>query len=197
MKYKNIVFDLGGVVVARDPSKCTQEFINFFNYLRDPMPQFWHEYDRGALSFDETKEALRLHNGVSRELCDEYIARSIVMQEEMPATKRLIEELKASGECKLFVLSNMAPEYIKHIRARDVYRHFDGEVISCEEGVIKPERRIYEILVERYGLNPEETLFIDDRLQNLEAAEQLGVVGFHFNPMDAEGSCQSLRDLLL
>lgn len=46
---KNIVFDLGGVLFARDKSKCTPELLEFFSFLRAPrMPLFWEEYDRGA-----------------------------------------------------------------------------------------------------------------------------------------------------
>ncbi|MFQ7503442.1 MAG: HAD-IA family hydrolase [Alistipes finegoldii] len=59
-----------------------------------------------------------------------------------------------------------------------VYRLFDGEVVSCEEGTVKPEPRIYEILLERYGLDPAETLFIDDRAANIAAAEGLGIAGY-------------------
>jgi len=51
---ENIVFDLGGVLFARDRSKCTQEFHDFFSFIRsEPMPAFWEDYDRGVLTLDE------------------------------------------------------------------------------------------------------------------------------------------------
>ncbi|MBQ2392554.1 MAG: HAD-IA family hydrolase, partial [Alistipes sp.] len=69
----------------------------------------------------------------------------------------------------------------------------DGEVVSCEEGVCKPEREIYQLLLSRYGLNPSETLFIDDRQENIEAAEREGIVGFHFNRNDIGATIEELR----
>ncbi len=152
MTYKNIIFDLGGVVVARDPKKCTPEFLEFFSYVNyEPMPKFWSEYDRGVVSFEEVKDALAEYRGVTRELCDGYVARTITLQEEIAPTKELIKGLKGAGY-RLYVLSNMAHEYINYIRTLDVYSHFDGEVVSCEEGVVKPEEEIYNIVVKRYGL---------------------------------------------
>ncbi|MFR9602501.1 MAG: HAD family phosphatase [Rikenellaceae bacterium] len=196
MAYKNIIFDLGGVVVARDPKKCTPEFLEFFNYINyDPMPTFWSEYDRGAISFEGVKEALAEFRGVTKEFCDAYVAKTIVMQEEIAPTKELIIKLKERGY-KLYVLSNMAHEYINHIRSLDVYKYFDGQVVSCEEGVVKPEARIYEIALERYDLRPSETLFVDDRQMNVVAAQEIGIGGFHFDPTNPALSCARLAEML-
>ncbi len=197
MRYKNIIFDLGGVVVARDPKKCTPEFLEFFNYINyEPMPSFWSEYDRGEISFDGVKEALAEFRGVTKEFCDGYVAKTIVMQEEVHPTKELIVKLKERGY-KLYVLSNMAHEYINYIRTLDVYNCFDGEVISCEERVVKPEAKIYEIALKRYDLDPSQTLFIDDRKVNVVAAQELGIGGFHFNPANPAQSCAELAGMLL
>ena len=87
----------------------------------------------------------------------------------MKPTERLVGDLKAAGY-RLYVLSNMSREFIDFLRRFPVYGLFDGEVVSCEEHTVKPEPRIYEILLERYGLTPSETLFIDDREMNIEAA---------------------------
>ncbi|MFR2061843.1 MAG: hypothetical protein ACLS37_08305 [Alistipes sp.] len=55
MRHENIVFDLGGVVFARDPRKCPPELLTF-SFVRDErMPLFWEEYDRGTLTLDEVK----------------------------------------------------------------------------------------------------------------------------------------------
>ena len=73
----------------------------------------------------------------------------------------------------------------------------NGEVVSCEEHTVKPEPRIYEILLERYGLTPSETLFIDDREMNIEAAAALGIHGFVFDHRDPDAACDALRRRLL
>lgn len=195
---KNIVFDLGGVVFWRNPKKCTQEFLDFFAFVREtPMPHFWNEYDRGSLSLDEVMEHLMARSGFSHEKCVEFVQRAIEMQEPIRPTEQLIEALKADGRYRLYVLSNMSCEFIEFLRRVPVYRHFDGEVVSCEEGICKPEREIYRLLLDRYALNPSETLFIDDRPENVEAAEREGIVGFHYNRRDEQGTCDQLRKMLL
>ena len=195
---KNIVFDLGGVVFWRNPKKCTQEFLDFFAFVREtPMPHFWNEYDRGTLSLDEVMEHLMARSGFSREKCVDFVQRAIDMQEAIRPTEELIKALKADGRYRLFVLSNMSHEFIEFLRRVPVYRHFDGEVVSCEEGICKPEPEIYRLLLERYALAPAETLFIDDRPENVEAAEREGIVGFHYTRRDEQGTCDTLRKMLL
>ena len=194
---KNIVFDLGGVVFARDPRKFEREFIEFFSYITLPeMPHFWEEYDRGVSTYESVINDLAEYNNCDREFAEHNLRRSIVTQEEIPATKSLIAELK-DAKYKLYVLSNMALDFIEFLRTKEVYKYFDGEVVSCHEKVVKPDAKIYKILVDRYDLNPEETLFIDDRKSNIEAAQNEGICGYHFNAHNPESSCDELRRMLL
>nr|WP_302986872.1 HAD family phosphatase [uncultured Alistipes sp.] len=194
---KNIVFDLGGVLFARDKHKCSPEFIDFFRFIRtDPMPDFWVEYDRGTLTLDQVVDALCALHGCTPEVARAYLREAIDRQEPVRATERLVGELKRAGY-RLYVLSNMSREFIDFLRRADVYALFDGEVVSCEEGTVKPEPRIYRILLDRYGLDPAQTLFIDDRAANIAAAREAGIDGFLFDPHDPEASCEALRQRLL
>ena len=193
MKLQNIVFDLGGVVFARDRSKCTPEFVEFFSFVtKTGTPLFWDEYDRGALSIDEVKEEICRFRNCDPETCNRMVDEAIGKQQEIPSTKQLIGELRAAGY-HLYVLSNMSREFIDFLRRQPVYDHFEGEVVSCEVGVIKPEPEIYELLLSKYGLDPAETLFIDDRPANLEAAAAFGLSTFLFDSYNAESSCKELR----
>jgi len=194
---KNIVFDLGRVVFSRDPRKCTPEFIEFFSFVRDtPMPHFWNEYDRGALSFDDVVSELMAYRGASRRKTVEMIHEAISRQEAVGPTERLIADLKSAGY-SLYVLSNMSREFIEFLRRIPVYANFDGEVVSCEELAVKPEPRIYEILLSRYGLDPSQSMFIDDRRENVDAAAAFGIEPFLFDAGDPESSCRRLRGMLL
>lgn len=194
---KNIVFDLGGVVFSRDPRKFEKEFIDFFSYVYLPqMPRFWEEYDRGAISYDEMLTALMEYNECTRELAESNVQRSIVTQEEVAPTKALIQSLKADGY-RLYVLSNMSKEFIEFLRHKEVYSLFDGEVVSCEELVVKPEPEIYRRLELRYSLDPSETLFVDDRKANIVAAEERGWSGYLFDHNDPARSCEELGRMLL
>ena len=194
---KNIVFDLGQVVFARDLAKCSEEFVRFFSYVAvTPMPQFWIDYDAGASDFDKMIDDLCAYRGADREYARQMVLQSIDKQETIEPTGRLIRDLKSAGY-KLYVLSNMSREFIDFLRRQPVYRHFDGEVVSCEEHTVKPEPRIYEILLSRYGLDPGETLFIDDRPANLTAAQRLGIHTQLFDYHDPEATCEALRRQLL
>lgn len=194
---KNIVFDLGGVLFARDKRKCTPDFIDFFSFVRaEQMPEFWEEYDRGTLSIDQVTDILCRMSGRPRATCEEYLRLAIDLQEPIRATELLIADLKRAGY-RLYVLSNMSREFIAFLRRYPVYGLFDGEVVSCEEHTVKPERRIYELLLERYGLDPAETLFVDDRPANIAAAEEAGIHGRLFDYHAPEATCAALREELL
>lgn len=192
---KNIVFDLGGVVFHRNPEKVSYELIEFFSFITaSKMPRFWEEYDRGTLSYDDVLDELSREKNCPRDVAEQNLREALDRQEAIPQTASLIHDLKQAGY-RLYVLSNMSREFIDFLRQTEIYRSFDGEVVSCEEHVVKPEDRIYEILLQRYGLKPEETLFIDDRRCNLEAAARFGIATFHFG--EPTESCNRLRELLL
>ena len=194
---KNVVFDLGRVVFAQDPAKSTAEFKQFFSYVSlTPMPQFWTDYDMGVLSFEQVAEELAAYRGVEPKFAREMITIAIGKQETIRPTEKLIDELKAAGY-KLYVLSNMSREFIDFLRKQKVYENFDGDVVSCEVGIVKPMPEIYDLLLERFDLDPAETIFIDDRKENVDAAAAKGIATFHFDRNDYEGSCEKLREILL
>ena len=160
------------------------------------MPEFWEEYDRGVVSYDEVITSLAEYNSCDRELAAANLHRSILTQEAIPATKTLIEALKAKGY-RLYVLSNMSKEFIEFLREQEVYSNFEGDVVSCEEHIVKPDPAIYTTLTTRYKLDPAETLFIDDRKENIEAAIAEGWQGYHFNAHNPEESCKELHEALI
>ncbi len=190
---KNVIFDLGGVLFARNPKRTTVEFNEFFSFIADKqMPHFWEEYDRGTQTLDQTVETLSRIKGVSQEVCRAYVDDAIAMQEEIAPTAKLIQELKERGY-RLYVLSNMSREFIDFLRLRPIYAAFDGEVVSCEEGVVKPEPAIYELLLKRYNLEPSESIFIDDRAANIAVAESLGINAHLFVKAHGEQTCDEIR----
>ena len=194
---KNIVFDLGRVVFAQDPAKSTEHYKQFFSYVsQSPMPQFWVDYDLGVSSLDTVAEELAEYRGVETAYARDMISQAVGRQETIVPTEALIHDLKAAGY-KLYVLSNMSREFIDFLRTKEVYSYFDGDVVSCEVGVVKPMPQIYDILLDRFALEPSQTLFIDDRKENVEAAEAKGINAFHFDRNDYESSCVKLREMLL
>ena len=194
---KNIVFDLAGVVFARNEARCPQELMDYFYFINsgEQLPDFWCDYDRGTRTFDNVAQCLAKFRGSDVETARHMMATAITYQEQIAQTAELISELKRGGY-RLFVLSNMSKEYIDFLRKMPVYQYFDGEIISCEEGLVKPEKEIYTLLLERFCLDPAQTMFIDDRNENVVAAAELGITPFHFDRINPELSCSQIRELL-
>ena len=89
----------------------------------------------------------------------------------------------------------MSVEYYDYLKDREVFSYFEGQIISALEHVIKPEEAIYRLLLERYGLQAEKTLFIDDLKPNVAAAERLGIHTVHF--ADRQWGIQKIKEMLL
>lgn len=195
---KNIVFDLAGVVVARNQERCPQYIMDYFYFINsgEALPEFWDDYDRGTRDIDSVAQCLAEFRDSDFETAKSRMLEAVTYQEQVAPTAELIAELKAAGY-RLFVLSNMSKDYIEFLREMPVFQHFEGEIVSCEVGLIKPEREIYNLLLDRYNLVPEQTMFIDDRKPNVDAAAEVGINPFHFDRNDPEKSCEQLRCILL
>ena len=104
-----------------------------------------------------------------------------------------LAELTAAG-MPCYALSNMEPDAFAIRLARFPFmKWFDGHVISGLEGVVKPDRRIFEILLQRHGLEPQSTVFVDDQERNVAAARALGINALHYT--SAQQLRQDLRAL--
>jgi HAD superfamily hydrolase (TIGR01509 family) len=131
--------------------------------------------------------------GCSTDEAGGELERIMRMFDEFPRTVELIRELSGRGY-GLYVLSNMPLEFYEHMRRTfDVFGYFDGVVISSLEKMAKPDPRFFGILTERYGLIPEETLFVDDKATNTGAAARLG---FHVCEFDTETGPDEVRSML-
>lgn len=196
---KNIVFDLGGVVVMHNEEGFKKYLGDFFSFVfgttMQGLPQFWIDFDNGVLTLEETAVEVAKFRDCDVATAKNNIEKAIELQEEVQPTIALIKELKTRGY-NLYVLSNMSKEYIEYLRKMPVFDYFDGEVVSCEVGMGKPNRKIYEYLLSHYELNPSQTIFIDDRIDNVEMAAEVGITPFHFNRKSPEKACEELRRVI-
>lgn len=177
---KNIVFDLGGVVVDWNPQRVLNEYpggreLPLSLFEKGFFQTHWAEFDRGMVSQEKMIEEMSDFSGRSHSDCQEFVEYIKCSLSDIPETVELIQNLSAEGY-RLFCLSNMSLEFYDYLKGRKVFTYFDGQIISALEKVIKPDPEIYNLLITRHGLKPEETLFIDDLPQNVEAA---GNLGFH------------------
>jgi epoxide hydrolase-like predicted phosphatase len=159
------------------------------------VPSFWVDYDLGIRTIDETATEVAKFRNCSVAEAKANMLEAIALQEEVESTVELIRELKAKGY-KLYVLSNMWKEYIEYLRKLSVFDYFDYQVVSCEIHLGKPDPKIYEYLLECCKLNPAETIFIDDRKDNVEVAAEMGIVPFHFDRRNPVETCDELRKII-
>ena len=196
---KNIVFDLGGVVVAHNEESFAEKLGEFFSFVFGPdmkcVPSFWCDYDLGVRTIDETAASVAEYRKCSVEEAKANMLYAISLQEEVEPTVQLIKELKERGY-KLYVLSNMSKEYIEYLRKLPVFEYFDYEAVSCEIHLGKPNPKFYQYLLDHCELNPTETIFIDDRKDNVEVAAELGITPFHFDRRNPEKACEELRKVI-
>ena len=194
---KNIVFDIGGVIIARDSKWCSDELMSFWKIIHSSdVPQFWNDFDRGTINWQQTVSGIAKFLNLTYDECNNMLREAIHRSKPVEPTCQLITDLKAAGY-KLYLLSNMSFYFFDEIRKNSVFSNFSGEVISYKYHTVKPEREIYEILLKEYSLDPADTFFIDDKIPNIEAAAELGIDGFVFDRQKPEDSCIELRKRLL
>lgn len=195
---KNVVFDLGGVVVDWSPERLMQEYpgdpeMPLMLFKKGFFANHWQDFDRGVVSQQETVCRMSDFSGRQYAECWDFMEFVKHSLRDIPETQLLIKEL-ASRKFRLFCLSNMSLEFYDYLKGRDVFQCFEGQIISVLEKTIKPEKKIFEILLERYGLDARESVFIDDLEQNIQAAAELGFHTVHF--ADKKKGMRQLRDLL-
>jgi 2-haloacid dehalogenase len=181
-----VVFDLGGVLIDWNPRHLYRKLFAgdeaaMEHFLATVCTQHWNERQDAGRSFAEAEaELIRAHPDKA-ELIRAWRGRFAEMiPGAIDGTVEIVERLHARG-VPLYALSNWSRETFPPQRTRfSFFAWFKGIVVSGEEGVIKPDPRIYELLFRRYEISPQEAVFVDDNPANARAAHALGVHGIHF-----------------
>jgi 2-haloacid dehalogenase len=193
-----VVFDIGGVLLDWDPRHLYRQLFDDPDKMADFLARIcttdWHHaHDLGTGIAQSCQELAREHPEHA-----EMIMAWSERGEEMIAgpiegTVAVLAELQSAG-VPCFALSNMEAETFPVRRARfEFMRSFDGCVISGIEGVAKPDPAIFELLLERHGLDPRRTAFIDDSPGNVAAAGALGIAAIRFvSPDDLRRELRAL-----
>ena len=184
---RNIVFDMGNVLIRFDPSLFIER-----EGITDPEDRRlildelfnsveWAQMDRGILE-EKTAEPFilerfpeRLHPTVSN-----LLHHWAIPGDEFTGMRELVADLKNAGY-GLFLLSNASTAQHRYWPLFPVSRYFDGKLVSCDVKVVKPMREIYQIFTDRFLLDPEECRFIDDAPANVAAAITCGWNGIVFH----------------
>ena len=185
MSIRNIIFDFGNVLVQWHPELIYGEYFGdeakAWWFLRHVADNEWRgRIDAGestAACIDELKarqpeytEAIELYRSRWREM----------LTGEVPGMREVINELRAKGY-EIYGLTNWSMETFPAARERfGILQMIDRYVVSGAERLIKPDYRLFHILLDRYGLNAGECVFVDDNPDNVAAAETLGMKGIVF-----------------
>ncbi len=181
----NVVFDLGGVLVAWQPVDILKKA------FPDPAMREiarreiighddWLEIDRGKLTMADAIPHFAAKSGIAEEIIRAFIEMVPAELVAKPETVELLHRVKAAGNA-IYLLSNMPGETFEYLeRTHDFWHAFDGRVVSGYIGHCKPEPAIYEHLLETFDLEPAETVFIDDVQANIDAARRHGIHGIRF-----------------
>ena len=177
---KNIVFDLGRVMVEFDPVA----YLRGFGYPEETVQALfdavfgydWYLHDRGDYrTIDDLRAAVTAkHPALAKEISEVLRGDWVKIHYLKTDTEAYLRELKARG-FGIYLLSNLSMESYEFIRQYDFFKLIDGGVFSYQERSNKPEEAIYRALLDRYALVPGETVFLDDNPDNVAAALSLGI----------------------
>lgn len=187
--HKNIIFDYGQVIISFDPYYMCSVYTNdeadrklLSEVVFDRL--YWDRLDNGTISDEEVKAAIktripkRLYE-TADEIYDNWYYNNPLIEK----TAELIKKLKSDG-ANLYLLSNISKGFAENChkipKVNEVLALFDGLVFSAPIGLNKPNKEIFDFLLNKYELKAEECVFIDDSLKNLAGAEKAGINTIHF-----------------
>ena len=185
MKRSTVIFDLGGVLIRWDPrllyAKLFDRATEMESFLSDVCTTDWNEKQDAGRSFADGAAEL-----IARHPDKEHLIRAFGdrFDEMIPGALddvvTILRDLKERG-VPLFALTNWSSETFPSQRQRFPFLAlFDGIVVSGDEGLIKPDERLFRRLLSRYGIDTAAAVFVDDDPGNARAATQLGIHGIHF-----------------
>lgn len=180
---KAIIFDWGGVLIDDPAPGLTAYFATALGVtgeaLLNAYIKFAPEFQKGMMSEDTLWERLCSELGVQKPY-NHSLWQDAVRQVYFPKKEMfsLAFHLKDMGY-KVGLLSNTEIAAMNYFYEQQ-YHMLDVAVFSCAEGARKPEKRIYEIALDRLGVQPNEAVFIDDKQENIDAAGELGIHGILF-----------------
>lgn len=183
---KNIIFDFGGVLLDWNPRYLYKSYFNndeeMEHFLADICNGEWNIKQDAGRPFAEAVKELQAKYPEYAEAIQMYDDDwEKMLKCELPESIDLLKELKSMGY-GIYGLTNWSAEKIGYAFANySFFSLFDGIVVSGVEKVVKPDRKIYEILLERYSLKPGECVFIDDSQDNVDMAKVLGINAIRFD----------------
>ena len=185
--YKNIIFDLGGVLIDWNPEYV---YLKEFNNDRKKMKWFfdnictfdWNEnQDAGYPLKKATEERIKLFPQYENLIRIYYGRWKEMLGGPINLSVDILKRIKKENKLNVFALTNWSAEtFPTALKKFDFLNLFDGIIVSGEEKTRKPFEKIYQIALDRFKIKATKTIFIDDNLRNISDAEKLNIKGIHF-----------------
>ena len=199
MSIKNIIFDFGGVVMDWDPRYFFKDHFNddekMEHFLKNIATDEWNaEQDRGRTLAEGTEIQVAKHPEWEKEIRAYYDNWTTMLKSDILENVEVLRKLEDS-KYKLFGLTNWSAETFPYaLEHYDFFQIFQGKiVVSGTEKLIKPDPAIWNILLDRYQIIAEQSVFIDDNFRNIEMAKSLGFICIHIT--EDTNLEKELRDL--
>lgn len=188
MTIDTVVFDLGNVLVDWDPRHLYRKLIpheaEMERFLAEVCTTAWHIPQDAGHTTAAATAALVAQFPAQRDLISAFYERfDEMIAGEIPGMQQIVLGLKARG-VMLYGLTNWPGDLFHHSRKFELLSHLDGIVVSGQEGVAKPDARLFQILFARYDVAPRRALFIDDVADNVATGIALGMHGHLFHGAD-------------
>lgn len=192
---KNIIFDLGNVLINFEPigylrKKISNEMKVQEIFKEVFLSEEWGMLDKGVITEEEAINKICSRSNGNDELIRLAMDNWYEMLTPIEHIVDTLKKLKDEGY-KIYYLSNFHELAFEDVTKKyEFFKCFDGGVVSFKEKLLKPEKDIFNKLIERYKIDPKESVFIDDTDENVEQAEKLGFQTIHFkNNIDIEKIC--------
>lgn len=209
---KNIIFDMDGVIRELKnapinellPEDLKEKYKDLYDNKRlcDIVAKYinldcFKEWDKGNVSAEYVYNTL-LENSSEPKEAVKYIFGAPLTKEYniiYPETIKLISSLKVKGY-KIFILSNMSSEIVEILKQLIDMSLFEDVVFSCDVGLRKPDPKFYKYALDRWEIEPNESIFIDDNPKNLPPFENLGVKCFLFDNSNITTTIENFKSLI-
>lgn len=189
---RNIIFDFGNVLVRWEPERVYLPYFDndeakYWYFWRHVCGRQWRDrIDAGEDEQECIRELQSQYPEYAEPIAMYWDRWDEMLPGEVPGMRELIQRLKASGEYAIYGLSNWSMETFPQARKRfEVLQQIDNYVVSGDVKLIKPDPRIFELLLDRFGLKAEDCTFVDDNPDNVEAAKKLGMQGVVFKGVES------------
>jgi len=183
---ETVIFDLGGVLIKWDPKRVFRTIFKtekeVEKFLAEICTMDWNEQQDGGYKLaDATEDLVAKHPEFESEIRAYYGRWTEMLDGAKQGTVDLLTQIHEEKKYRLYALTNWSGELFHHALERFPFlQFFEGILVSGDENMKKPDLRIYNLILDRYTINPETAVFIDDNFRNIEAAKKVKLQTIHF-----------------